>query len=161
MVGTWYHSKEAVEKARAEKQTTSARPTWDEVWMEVAYIVARRSVDPAYKIGCVIVSDDNQQVLSLGYNGMERGGPNVVDSTERGKSGTIHAEINALIKLNVDNPKRKRMYVTRSPCKMCARAIVNAGIHEVIFDKQYRDTSGINLLQERGVHVSHFPFKPG
>src|SRR5574338_1570755 len=75
------------------------RPSWDSVWMRVAHIVAERSIDPRTKVGCIVVSADNQQVLALGYNGMERGGSNEVDSAEPGMSGTIHAELNSLIKL--------------------------------------------------------------
>ena len=87
---------------------------------------------------------------------MERGGPNVVDSIERGMSGTIHAELNSLIKLDIDFPKGKVMYVTMSPCKMCARAIVNANISEVVYDQEYRDTSGLDILIARGVTVRRY-----
>ncbi len=136
--------------------TDVIRPSWDEVWMNVAHMISLRSIDPAYKIGCIVVSADNQRVLSLGYNGMERGGPNVVDSIERGMSGTIHAELNSLIKLDIDFPKGKIMYVTMSPCKMCARAIVNADIREVVYDQEYRDTSGLDILIARGVTVRRY-----
>ena len=132
------------------------RPSWDEVWMGMAYNISKRSIDPAYKTGCVIVTFDNQQVLSLGYNAMEKGGPNEVDSLERGQSGTLHAELNSLIKLDVNNPKQKRMYVTLSPCKMCARAIINADIDEVVYDVQYRDTIGLEILKARGVRTRQF-----
>lgn len=131
------------------------RPAWDEVWMSFAHTVARRSVDPAFKTGAVVVTADNMRVLALGYNGLERGGSNVVDSLERGASGTVHAEVNALI--NATHVDRRRiMYVTLSPCRVCARAIVNAGIDEVVYDAEYRDASGLNILRERGVIVRRF-----
>jgi dCMP deaminase len=133
------------------------RPKWDETWMDMAYVISRRSVDPAYKVGCIVVSDDNQRIMSSGYNAMERGGPNEVASLERGMSETVHAEMNALIKLNFDSTCRRRMYVTLSPCRACARAIVNAGIDEVIYDDVYRGNNcGLAILRARGIVVRQF-----
>ena len=129
------------------------RPTWDEIWMNFAKSIAARSIDPRFKVGAVIVSNDNTQVLSVGYNGDQAGGPNEVESTDPGQSGCIHAEINALIKLDYNNPKSKKMYVTLSPCKMCAKAIVNAGIDEVIYDHEYRNKSGVELLLDSKIPV--------
>ncbi len=68
--------------------------------MGVAHVISRRSIDPRRKVGAVIVNADGTQVLSVGYNGDYRGGPNAVESEVPGESGTIHAEINALIKLD-------------------------------------------------------------
>jgi len=130
-----------------------ARPSWDEVWMETAVGISKRSLDPRHKVGAIIVTDDNTQVLAVGYNGDHRGGPNAVSSTEPGMSGFLHAEVNCLIKCDFNNPKRKRMYLTLSPCEMCAKAIINGGITEVVYLNEYRDLSGINLLRKCGVVV--------
>lgn len=135
------------------KLGVSGRPEWDDVWMQTAHLIGQRSYDPKYRVGVVIVTDDNCQVLAVGYNGNYTGGPNEVESLEPGKTGFIHAEINALLKMDYNNPKRKTMYVTLSPCKMCAKAIVNAGIDEVVFDQAYRDTSGLNILNDAGVQI--------
>tara|TARA_R100000008_G_scaffold86803_1_gene81738 strand:- start:905 stop:1333 length:429 start_codon:yes stop_codon:yes gene_type:complete len=132
------------------------RPEWDDIWMKVAHAISERSIDPRYKVGAVIVSDDNTQVLSVGYNGDQSGGSNTVDSLEPGQSGCIHAEINALIKLDYNNPKKKKMYVTLSPCKMCAKALVNGNIDEIVFDETYRDTAGLDLLAESQKKVRQF-----
>lgn len=131
------------------------RPSWDEVWSSFALIIAKRSIDPRFKVGTVIVTDDNTQVLSVGYNGNQAGGPNEVESLEPGLSGCLHSEINALIKLDYNNPKKKKMYVTLSPCRMCAKAIVNANIGEVVYLEKYRDESGIQILKTSGVFVRH------
>ena len=88
-----------------------ARPCWDEVWMRVATTIAERSVDPKHKVGAIIVTEDNTQLLSLGYNGNYKGGPNSVESSEPGETGLIHAEINALLKMDYNIPKKKKMYV--------------------------------------------------
>ena len=134
-----------------------SRPTWDEIWMGVAHIIARRSVDPRYKVGAVIVNQEGTQVLSVGYNGDYKGGPNVVESEAPGESGMIHAEINALIKLDYNYPQRKIMYLTLSPCRMCAKSIVNAGISELVYDEPYRDAGGLEILTDAGLKVRKFP----
>ncbi len=127
------------------------RPSWDQVWMETAKVLSMRSVDPRFQVGSVIVAMDNTQVLAVGYNGDHRGGPNEVESNEPGQSGFIHAEINALIKCDFNHPKAKKMYLTLSPCRQCAKAIINGGISEVVYLQEYRDRSGIELLESSGV----------
>ena len=122
------------------------RPTWDEIWMSMAEIISRRSHHPTFKVGAIIVTEDNTQVLSVGYNGNAAGLPNKPDSENPGCSGLIHAEINALLKLDYNNPKKKKMYLTLSPCTDCAKAIINSGIKEVIYKEDYRDDSGKNIL---------------
>ena len=97
-----------------DSQIIKERPSWDEIWIETASTLAKRSLDPRFQVGVIIVTDDNTQVLAVGYNGDHRGGPNLVDSFEPGQSGFIHAEINALIKCDYNNPKRKKMYLTVS-----------------------------------------------
>lgn len=121
--------------------------------MDVAFGIARRSYDPRYQVGAVVVTDDNTQVLAVGYNGNYTGGPNEVESDTPGESGMLHAEINALLKMDYNNPKRKRLYLTLSPCRMCAKAIINAGIDEVLYSEEYRDTSGVELLRKSDVVV--------
>tara|TARA_Y100000593_G_C4292910_1_gene329116 strand:- start:1224 stop:1634 length:411 start_codon:yes stop_codon:yes gene_type:complete len=128
------------------------RPTWDQIWMDFAETISKRSVDPKYKVGAIIVSNENTQVLSIGYNGDQKGGPNSRLSLEQGQSGFIHAEINALIKLDYNNPTSKKMYLTLSPCEVCAKAIVNANINEVIFNKLYLDGQpGLEILNNAGI----------
>ncbi len=129
------------------------RPKWDNVWMDFAHNIARRSADPTFKVGCCIVTYDNTQVLAIGYNGDHKGGTNLRESLQPGCSGFIHAEINALIKLDYNNPKKKTMYITLSPCRQCAKAIINGGIDRVVYSSVYRDTSGIDLLKEHNIQV--------
>lgn len=129
------------------------RPSWDQVWADVVRNISRRSSDPTFKVAAIIVTDDNTQLLSLGYNGDHMGGSNCRESDNPGESGFIHAEVNALIKLDFNSPKRKKMYVSLSPCRMCAKAIVNARIDEVIYIDEYRDASGVELLRNVGVKV--------
>ena len=144
------------EDQQEKSQQKTSRPNWDKTWMDVAHIISQRSYDKRYKVGAVVVSEDNTQLLSLGYNGNYAGGPNIADSEEPGQSGFLHAEINALLKLDYNNPKRKKMYLTLSPCQMCAKAIVNAGVDEVVYHEEYRDTTGIQILKDSGVQTRTF-----
>ena len=129
------------------------RPTWDKIWMQMAETISQRSHHPTFKVGALIVTSDNTQVLSLGYNGNAAGLSNVPQSEEPGCSGLLHAEINALLKLDYNNPKDKVMYLTLSPCENCAMAIINSGIKKVVFKEQYRDDSGIKMLQHANIDV--------
>ena len=124
------------------------RPDWDDIWMDMAVSISRRSYDPKWKVGAIVVTGDNTSVLSVGYNGNYTGGPNSIESMEPGQSGMIHAEINALLKMDYHNHKKKIMYVTLSPCRMCAKAIVNSGIDEVVYLEEYRDRGGLEILEQ-------------
>ena len=132
----------------------SKRPEWDDIWMDFAHKISQRSLDAKHKVGAVIVNEENTQVLAVGYNGDQKGGPNKRDSMEVGCSGFIHAEINALIKCDYSYPKKKKMYLTLSPCTVCAKAIVNAGIDEVIYCKLYEHgEESIKILTDSDIVV--------
>jgi len=122
------------------------RPKWDEIWMVLATTIGQRSTCkvPDRSIGCVIVSGDNTKVLALGYNGSAKGDTNECeydgDEVKVGSSRCtcVHAEMNALTKLDTSNPCYKKMYITLSPCNLCYKLIVNAGIDEVIYLKEHK-----------------------
>ena len=133
-----------------------SRPSWDTIWMTMAETIAQRSHHSTFKVGALIVTSDNTQVLSLGYNGNAAGLSNVPQSEEPGCSGLLHAEINALLKLDYNNPKDKVMYLTLSPCTNCAIAVINSGIKKVVYKTKYRDDTGINMLTEAGIRVEQF-----
>ena len=122
----------------------------------MAETIALRSHHSEFKVGALIVTSDNTQVLSLGYNGNAAGMSNVPQSEAPGCSGLLHAEINALLKLDYNNPKDKVMYLTLSPCEYCAKAIVNSGIKSVVYKTKYRDNTGIQTLEEAGIDVIKF-----
>lgn len=131
------------------------RPSWDKIWMQMAETIAQRSHHPTFKVGALIVTSDNTQVLSLGYNGRAAGMSNVPQSDEPGCSGLLHAEINALLKLDYNNPKDKVMYITLSPCENCAMAIINSGIKKVVYKDEYRDMAGVDLLRKANITVNN------
>jgi dCMP deaminase len=122
--------------------------------MDLALSISKKSKDPKTKVGAVIVTLDNESVLSIGYNGDEKGGPNKRDSMKHGESGWIHGEINAVAKMNYLDPRGKKVYLSHSPCLVCSRVLINAGISEIVFNKEYKeDTRGLDLLRKRGIVV--------
>lgn len=145
--------KKGLSEAASTLGLDPVRPTWPETWMSVARVIGERSYDNRMRVGSIIVSDDNTQVLSVGYNGNFRGGPNKPASLEPGKSEFIHSELNALLKCNFNFPKRKHMYVTHVPCRMCAKYCINGGVSRVVYEHPYRDMSGLDVLREGGVEA--------
>lgn len=121
--------------------------------MMIAREIAKRSYDPNLQVGSIIVSDDNTRMLSVGYNGNYKGGPNERESDDPGMGGLIHAEVNAIIKCDFSFSKKKHMYSTHSPCRHCAKLMVNAEISSLIFDEEYRDLSGLQILKSSGIEV--------
>lgn len=128
------------------------RPTFSDICLELTTSIARRSTCNRLSVGAVITSFDHRQVLSWGYNGNATGLANCCDTTEPGNCGCLHAEINAIINCNAPRSIEKYVYLTDSPCRMCAKAIINlGGVQEVIFRRPYRDQSPVDLLLGAGI----------
>ncbi len=134
-------------------KSMTCRPSKAEMWMNIAKEIAKQSCDLRLKVCAIVVPEDNAGMLACGYNGNYKGGPNKSESLEPGQSGFIHAEQNCLVKLDFNFPKKKHMYVTHSPCRMCSKLIVNANIARVVYNELYRDTSGLDILKSSGVEV--------
>lgn len=131
------------------------RPSFDEIFGEWARDLSRRSTCERTQVGCLIVSGDNCRVLAIGYNGGARGLSDACSGPEAvGTCGCLHAEQNALVKLDYNDPAYRTLYTTLSPCLMCAKLLVNARVSRVVYNEVYRDQSGITLLQQAGVLVS-------
>jgi dCMP deaminase len=106
------------------------------------------------KVGSLIVKSDS--VISYGYNGMPSGEPNVCELPDGTTDPRVrHAEINALRKLirSSESSVDAVMFVTDSPCPNCAIEIAESGIAAVVFEREYRDVSGIIHLLKKGVKV--------
>lgn len=107
------------------------------------------------KVAAIITDRDLTQIYSIGLNGGPKG---LVDCMCKidGKYGCVHAEINALVKCRNDSPD-KVMFVTLSPCKQCAAAIINApgGFSTVYYLEQWKDTTGIELLKKAGIRCTN------
>jgi dCMP deaminase len=127
---------------------------WHKFYLNIAKQYANLSKDPNLKVGAILVPSDFSKIISVGYNGWEKGGTNQRDSLEEGKSGAVHAECNCLIKADPDFCKEMLLFCSHSACKVCARMIINFGnITHFIYETDYRDTSGLDILRERGIVV--------
>lgn len=127
------------------------RPTLQEIAINLVKDVRRRSTCQRRQQSCAITDSEYWRILAYGYNGRASGEEHGCDSLEAGKCNCIHAETNALIKLDthLDN---LILICTQSPCIMCARLIVNSRkIRKVFYFEPYRDLSGVNLLKRFGI----------
>ena len=111
---------------------------WDEYFMGVALLAAKRSKDPNTQVGACIV-DGNNIILSTGYNGFPYGCSDDVFSWEREGDDTkynyvVHAELNAILNARGKNLKGAKLYVDLFPCNECAKAIIQSGIRNVVYD---------------------------
>ena len=129
--------------------------SWDEYFMGVAMLAARRSKDPSTQVGACIVSQDNI-IISTGYNGMPKGCSD--DEFPWARSGqenetkypyVVHAELNAVLNANGRDLRGSRLYVALFPCNECAKAIIQSGIREIVYlSDKYKDTMG-NLASKK------------
>ena len=142
--------------------------SWDEYFMGVALLSAMRSKDPNTQVGACIVNDDNR-IVSVGYNGFPRGCSDEDFPWERSADNqndtkypfVCHAELNAILNSNGIGVRGSRIYVALFPCNECAKAIIQAGIKEIVYiSDKYRDTDA-NLASKRmlaaaGVKLTEF-----
>ena len=111
--------------------------SWDEYFMGVALLAARRSKDPNTQVGACIV-DKSKRILSTGYNGFPAGCSDDLFPWERDGDDTkyryvVHAELNAILNARGKNLEGSRLYVDLFPCNECAKAIIQSGVSEVIY----------------------------
>ena len=118
---------------------------WDEYFMGIAMLAAKRSKDPSTQVGACIVSQDNI-IISTGYNGMPKGCSDDEFPWEREGEITkypyvVHAELNAILNANGRDLRGSRLYVALFPCNECAKAIIQSGVQEVVYlSDKYKDT---------------------
>jgi len=144
------------------------RPTWDEYFMEIAHLVKRRATCLRRQVGAVLVKDKN--ILATGYNGTPSGIEHCltrgclreqlgIPSGERHEiCRGLHAEQNAIIQAarHGVNISGATLYCTNSPCIICAKMLINAGIRQVFYLDGYPDTLSMDMLHEAGIAVTAF-----
>jgi len=134
------------------------RPTWNEYFMNIAQEVAQRSTCERAQVGAVIVGD--KRILTTGYNGSPRGLAHCSDVGCLMDNGhcvrTLHAEQNAIIQAALHGviTEGATIYVTHQPCFNCAKTIINAGISEIVYDKEYKDDRSLEFLNQAGVKIT-------
>ena len=127
--------------------------SWDEYFLGVAMLAARRSKDPSTQVGACIVSPENI-IISTGYNGMPKGCSDDEFPWDRSGEETkypyvVHAELNAILNANGRDLRGSRIYVALFPCNECAKAIIQSGVSEVLYlSDKYKDTM-MNLASKR------------
>ena len=129
--------------------------SWDEYFMGIAMLAAKRSKDPNTQVGACIVSQDNI-IISTGYNGMPKGcsddefpGERSGEEVETKYPYVVHAELNAILNANGRDLRGSRIYVALFPCNECAKAIIQSGVKEVLYlSDKYKDTM-MNLASKR------------
>ncbi|MEG0379730.1 MAG: dCMP deaminase family protein [Eubacterium sp.] len=124
--------------------------SWDEYFMGIALLSAQRSKDPGTQVGACIVSPENK-ILTMGYNGMPTGCCD--DDMPWDREGApldtkylyvCHAEFNAILNNGGRSLKGATLYATLFPCNECAKAIIQSGIHRVIYlEDKYADTDAV------------------
>ncbi|MGA1238960.1 MAG: deoxycytidylate deaminase [Limisphaerales bacterium] len=130
------------------------RPSFEEVYMEFAGLIARRSTCRRAQVGTVITTTDFRHVLAIGYNGNASGLPNTCDSDEPGNCGCLHSEDNAVINCEAPRSLEKYVFVTHAPCATCAKRLVNLGnVKKVFYREQYRCCRGLETLGQCGIPV--------
>lgn len=130
------------------------RPSFENIYMDLAKSLAQRSTCNRLFVGTVITSTDYRKVLAVGYNGNATGLPNSCDREEPGNCGCLHSEENAVI--NCDSPRNveKIVFVTHLPCVQCAKRLINLGnVKKVFYDQDYRIRDSLNVLASVGIEV--------
>ena len=136
--------------------------SWDEYFMGIAVLAAKRSKDPNTQVGACIVSEDNV-ILSTGYNGFPYGCsddefPWAREGAETKYPYVVHAELNAILNARGRSLAGARIYVALFPCNECAKAIIQSGIKEVIYlSDKYHDTM-LNLVSKRMLSAADVKF---
>lgn len=143
-------------------------PSWDHWFLDMSYLVSQKSKDRSTQVGCVLVGDDNE-VLSVGYNNFPRGVNDDIDERHERPvkySYVEHAERNAIFNAARQGIRlkgaRAYMYWKSPPCEQCTRALIQAGIKEIIVGTEpfpgvgngdFYNTSGPaeTMLREAGV----------
>jgi dCMP deaminase len=141
------------------------RPSWDEYFMDIVALVARRSTCLRRGVGAVIVKD--RRILTTGYNGAPSGLRHCLEtgclreelnisSGERHElCRGLHAEQNAIIQAAVHGVSIKgaTLYCTNHPCAICLKMIINAGIASIVYREGYSDKLAEQMLVETGIEA--------
>ena len=116
-------------------------------WGELSYCERR-------KVGALIVKD--KMIISDGYNGTPTGFENFCEDDEGyTKWYVLHAEANAIAKVSssTQSTNGATLYITLSPCRECSKLIFQSGIIRVVYNKEYKDSSGLEFLEKAGVET--------
>lgn len=137
--------------------------------MQITQLVSTRSTCMRRQVGALLVKDKN--IVATGYNGVPSGITHCdvtgclrdqlkVPSGERHElCRGLHAEQNAIIQAakHGANISESILYCTDSPCIICSKMLINAGVKEVVFGRGYPDKLSLDMLSEAGIKFSQYP----
>lgn len=144
------------------------RPSWDEYFMEMTKLTAKRSTCLRRQVGAVLVKDT--RVIATGYNGAPSGVTHCevtgclrqklnVPSGERHElCRGLHGEQNAIIQaaLHGVSTEGATIYCTTKPCSICTKMIINAKISKIVYEEHYDDALADELLKDTDIRVLKF-----
>ena len=134
--------------------TNGKQNKYDIAYLKIAREWGKLSYCKRRQVGAIIVK--NNMIISDGYNGTPSGFENVCeDDNNFTKWYVLHAEANAITKVasSTQSSEGATLYISLSPCKNCSKLIHQAKIKRVVYEEQYKDTSGLEFLQKAGVEV--------
>ncbi|MBN3041200.1 MAG: cytidine/deoxycytidylate deaminase family protein [Candidatus Omnitrophica bacterium] len=151
--------------ANHKKINKLKRPSWDEYFIRAALLVSERSTCLRRKVGAVLVKD--KQILATGYNGAPKGIThcdvtgclrqelNIPSGQRHEICRGLHAEQNVILQAAQHGVSTKEsvLYITNTPCSICAKMIVNAGIREVVVLGEYPDKMAFDFLKEAKIKI--------
>ena len=147
--------KNNIDNAQKEKEK---QIKYNYKYLEIASKISELSHANRKKVGCIIVKDG--VIISDGFNGTPKGFENGCEDIDGNtKWYTLHAEANAITKLvrtGGISAEGATMYLTLSPCKECAKLILQSGISKIIYSEEYRDLSGVDFLNKSGLEICKY-----
>ena len=143
-----------MEKSEKQKRYDVAYLKMAQEWAKLSYAKRR-------KVGALLVKEGT--IISDGYNGTPTGFDNTCeDENNETFWYVLHAEANAIAKVarTTQSAQGATLYITLSPCRECAKFILQAGIQRVVFIEMYRDTLGLDFLKKAGVELTQYAHLP-
>jgi|TARA_B110000881_G_scaffold151258_1_gene134269 dCMP deaminase len=129
---------------------------YDIAYLKMALEWSKLSYCKRRQVGALIVKD--RMIISDGYNGTPTGFENICEDDENyTKWYVLHAEANAIMKVSASTQSSKgaTLYITLSPCRECSKLIFQSGIKRLVYNKEYKDTSGVDFLKKSGIDITH------
>ena len=129
---------------------------YDIAYLKMALEWSKLSYCKRRQVGVLIVKD--RMIISDGYNGTPTGFENICEDDENyTKWYVLHAEANAIMKVSASTQSSKgaTLYITLSPCRECSKLIFQSGIKRLVYNKEYKDTSGLDFLKKSGIDITH------
>ncbi|MBD3310265.1 cytidine deaminase [Candidatus Woesearchaeota archaeon] len=139
------------------------RPSWDQYFMKIAFLVSERSTCRRRHVGAVLVKD--KRILTTGYNGAPKGQKDCLEmdclrdelNIESGKDKHIcramHAEANAIVQaaLHGIHMEKATLYCTHGICSGCAKMLINAGVSRVVTCAERKEADFENMFSDAGI----------